>query len=258
MPDPSIASQASMEEAARKAISRLTKANEIQIKSALDNRLLNDSAIDWIYKSSEKDLISINQIISHPPSSYVKTLIKITPSRSLAKLSWQSAQLLAEDIILTIDIWNTDLDYKNEYLSRIKRQLSIIRTPPNKTKWIDKNNKEQAAWCYNYLRKKSIWASGLPEPRNQNELITGILYSIDAYGSTHIKTKEEFLESFYKAWKQNKYRTDGNERFDYHLPLKKETKRKLAKISALSNISEAKMLDTIIQEAYVRLEADKY
>lgn len=258
MPDPSIASQASMEEAARKAISRLTKADEIKIKSALDNRLLNDSAIDWIYKSSEKDLISINQIISQTPSTYAEKVLGRVPSRRLARLDWQSAQLLAEDIILTIDTWDTDLNDKNEYLRQIKTQLSVMRTPPKKTKWIDKNNKDQADWCYNYLRKKSIFAPELPEPRNQSELLTGILYSIDSYRSTYIKTKDKFLDSFYKAWKQHKYRADGNERFDYHLPLKKETKRKLAKISALSNISEAKMLDTIIQEAYVRLEADKY
>lgn len=53
-----------------------------------------------------------------------------------------------------------------------------------------------------------------------------------------------------KAWQQKQFRDNGGTKKQYHLPLTKNTKSQLADLAAKLNISEYKVLEKLIEDAY--------
>ena len=52
------------------------------------------------------------------------------------------------------------------------------------------------------------------------------------------------------AWAQKKFRDSGKTKKEFHLPLTKQSKNKLQKLSSLKNCSESELLETLINECY--------
>ena len=54
------------------------------------------------------------------------------------------------------------------------------------------------------------------------------------------------------AWAQKKFRDSGKTKKEFHLPLTKQSKNKLQKLSSLKNCSESELLEILINECYTQ------
>ena len=58
------------------------------------------------------------------------------------------------------------------------------------------------------------------------------------------------IQKLKKAWQQKQFRDKGGLKKPYHLPLTKKTKSQLVALAEKMNISETKILEKLIEEAY--------
>lgn len=155
--------------------------------------------------------------------------------------------------ILLIDQYQSTLESKKEYISRLLNSFNEIKNNKSTYKWIDPDNTDQTEWILNHLttiRKTKIfiepifYIETIFRQCNQYEAIFLLLAAIP------MKEKELTLLKLKKAWSQQKFRMSGKAKKAHHLPLTKDTTKKLKALSEVMNMSESQILENLIGEKY--------
>lgn len=154
------------------------------------------------------------------------------------------------------------LDDKIKVLDNIYSLWKKVLKSDNYSKWLDSKDIKQLEFAQGYLVKKRWYlrTTGI-DPLNYKEVREAVLASIDIIDcdideSQLIKTrghsdrKKIFIKDMKGVWSSRKYRDAGKTKKPYHLPLTKETKRRLEKMSRIENRSETEMLDILINLEY--------
>lgn len=128
-------------------------------------------------------------------------------------------------------------------------------------KFILKNyidNKDFISWAVEYTKNKH---RSRTHPRaysiNINEELTFFLGFWDDF---YIHDKYRYLveiNQLKKAWQQKEFRDKGATKKAYHLPLTKKSKQQLTRLAEFKDLSEAKVLEKIIELAYKTEMCDK-
>ncbi|MGE6330390.1 hypothetical protein ACQKCW_07305 [Psychrobacter pacificensis] len=157
---------------------------------------------------------------------------------------------------------NVQLDDKIRMLDNIYSLWKKVLKSDNYSKWLDSKDIKQLEFAQGYLVKKRWYlrTTGI-DPLNYKEVREAVLASIDIIDcdideSQLIKTrghsdrKKIFIKDMKGVWSSRKYRDAGKTKKPYHLPLTKETKRRLEKMSDVRGLSETAMLDVLINRFY--------
>ncbi len=162
---------------------------------------------------------------------------------------------------------NVHVDQKIEGLNSIASLWRTIEGLNNCSKWLKSRDIKQIEWAENYLKSKGVLIRNNLDPINYESKRALILASIDIMNtglgamlllkasdlkraSRRSHHEELFIDKMKRAWSQQKYRDAGKTKKPYHLPLTKETKSRLEKMSEVQGLSETAMLDILINRFY--------
>lgn len=152
--------------------------------------------------------------------------------------------------------------YKNDkltYMIKIREFYAAYRTNDRYFEWLNIKDNSQLVWAQNYLEKCGIllkpdgFISNSPTMK-----IAQIEASIDSIGnfepldssSNTPPTRLLFINKMRRAWSQKNFREAGKVKSKYHLPLTKQTRKRLEKIAKVYGESDTATLELLINSAY--------
>ncbi|UNT63703.1 hypothetical protein IHE37_08235 [Acinetobacter towneri] len=150
---------------------------------------------------------------------------------------------LYKDLILNLDLVELDASAKLNRLVQLNQNYDQFKTPHKQIDWLDLKNEKQIEWAYGYLAKKNIQ----PFATNSTRFLD-LIYYFNCLPTDY--PRQQFLGKMQKAWEQVKFRAAGKTKKSYHLPLTKDCKKKLNKLSELMNKNENEVLEILINERY--------
>ncbi len=152
--------------------------------------------------------------------------------------------------------------YKNlklNYVIHARNIFAYYRTNDKYFEWINTKDSNQLIWASKYLEKNKT----LIEPKgfiadSTAKKLAQIKASIDVVGlyegSVNTPkmppTRLLFINNMRRAWSQKKFREAGKTKSKYHLPLTKQSQKRLAKMADVKGLSETAMLDILINSEY--------
>lgn len=152
------------------------------------------------------------------------------------------------------------LDSKLGLLNSLKEDWANLRKYDNYSEWLDEKNTKKTRWTADYLIKNGLNLESLSTVSDIEESRVLILASLDSIDYLQKTSEGELglpshrklliIDKMKKAWNTKKYRDAGKTKTPYHLPLTKETKRRLENMSRIKNRSETEMLDVLINSEY--------
>ncbi|WP_058369639.1 hypothetical protein [Psychrobacter sp. ENNN9_III] len=152
------------------------------------------------------------------------------------------------------------LDSKLGLLNSLKEDWANLRKYDNYSEWLDEKNTKKIRWTADYLIKNGLNLESLSTVSDIEESRVLILASLDSIDYLQKTSEGELglpshrklliIDKMKKAWNTKKYRDAGKTKTPYHLPLTKETKRRLENMSRIKNRSETEMLDVLINSEY--------
>lgn len=173
------------------------------------------------------------------PSSFSLNWRTNNPDFQINKLDYDT-------LIREYDIWEIHAKDKLIFIKESINQFIHNKTQDDKIAWLNANDPTQLEWAINYLKKSNFYNT-IPyfhSVTSQYDLILIILDSLEYH------YRSIFIEKMKKSWTQQKYRNSGKVKSQYHLPLTKDCKTKLNKLSLIMNMSENKLLEVLINEKY--------
>jgi len=165
-----------------------------------------------------------------------------TPIINFQKYDYQT-------LITTYDLLEMDIKSKLNMIQNSFNAFKNFKTPDNEISWINPNEIKQIEWSINYLKKLNLYIPSFFEYSDINQY-EQILITLDSTHPHYPLQRTVFIEKMKKSWTQQKYREAGKVKTNYHLPLTKDCKEKLKKLSALMNMNENKLLEKLINEKY--------
>lgn len=161
-----------------------------------------------------------------------------------------------EQLITKYDILDTNFQDKLSQLKLANEGFNYLSVPDKEISWINPDDELQLKWAKEYLFKifQNPPLNYTPPSKkinlNQLSLYDQILIDLDHYSYLNPAVRTILIEKMKKSWSQKKYRQSDKVKKNYHLPLTKDCKDKLSKLSALMNLSENKVIEKLINERY--------
>ncbi|ENU70085.1 hypothetical protein [Acinetobacter baumannii] len=169
------------------------------------------------------------------------------------KLKIKQTEDLFSIFIHLIDQYQSTLESKKEYISNLLNSFNGIKNNKNTYKWIDPDNTDQIEWILNYLTT-TLRTKVIVGP---SHYINVILRQCTKYETIFlllaerpIQDKELTILKLKKAWSQQKFRLSGKAKKAHHLPLTKDTTKKLKALSEVMAMTESQILENLIGEKY--------
>lgn len=150
------------------------------------------------------------------------------------------------------------IDAKIDLLNSTRLRWYAVCQKDNYSEWLDEKDVKQIKWTKDYLNPKGHYCDIAVDKSDYSDIRAVILSSLDIIDPPSIDYKsykpsdhkELTIDKMKRAWSQQKYRDAGKTKKPYHLPLTKETKRRLEKMSDVRGLSETAMLDVMINRFY--------
>ncbi|WP_335953685.1 hypothetical protein [Acinetobacter higginsii] len=209
----------------------------------MENNLVPLEQLDWIDKSDNRKLIWL--------------LTRIHLDLNLT-LPIGVHNTLYKDFLSILDsTLPLDINSKISFIQNKKREWESIKTPEKEIAWLDKSNKIQLRWTWEYLNKFYKNINPFHPIQNNEELYSAILASFDIQSYGIPSDKKLFMDRMKKTWSQKKFRDSGKAKKPYHLPLTKSTEKHLEKLAEIKNLSKSKVLEELIIKEYETMILDE-
>lgn len=212
------------------------------LKINMENHLVPLEQLDWIDKNDNRKLIWLLTKIQL--DLYLKLPIGINNT-------------LYKDFLLTLDSMILDINSKITWIQNKKMEWETIKTPEKEVAWLDKSNKIQLIWSWEYLNKFYKNINPFHPPQNNEELYSAILASFDNQSYGIPSDKKLFIDRMKKTWSQKKFRDSGKAKKNYHIPLTKSAQSQLEKLAELKNKSKENVLEELICREYESINLDE-
>lgn len=205
------------------------------------NNLIDLEHLEWIDKKDFRKLIWIlNKLI---------TEFAVSPYPTTASLYI--------DFIYLLDSLKVDINYKVNFITKAKLEYPQISTDEKDSKWINKDNKNQLFWGWEYLQKFNKATNIFFRPQSNEDYYNAILASLDAMSYEHASDKKLFIDRMKRTWSQKKFRDSGKAKKPYHIPLTKSTQTKLEKLAELKNKRKDQVIEDLIMKEYEATDLDE-
>lgn len=230
----------------------LFEANRIQSTYQFKKSSFYTIQNEYFYADLIKNINNQNTFIAFPPAYNFFNRI----SKNSFSINWKNTTPIIhfqkydyQALITTYDLLEMDITSKLNMIQNAFNTFKNFKTPDNEISWINPNEKKQIEWSINYLKKLNLYIPSSFEYSDINQY-EQILITLDSISPHQVLQRTVFIEKMKKSWTQQKYREAGKVKTNYHLPLTKDCKEKLKKLSALMNMSENKLLEKLINEKY--------
>lgn len=211
-----------------------------------------------LYPELIHSLNTTSKFITYPPQNHIPTG-SISFNRGFHHFKKTTGSPL-DLLIFEIDKIFIDIEEKLKYLETLKLDWQAVQTPSKMISWIDPRNTKQISWAIEYLRKKNdlVTTTAIPLDLSENldKYIT-LIITFDNYVFSNNDARTLFFEKMKKSWSQQKFRAEGKTKKNYHLPLTKNSKDKLEKLSELMNMKENQVLEELIDEKFHNIATDQ-
>lgn len=206
-----------------------------QIKFDKEIYFIGDELIKWIDQNNNRLLIIIINFLL----------------RNNCLLMMQKHTNNYSYLIYLLDIRNSTRDYKLNTLNEARQFWSSIEYQKSKYSWINKLDYDQIEWLWDYLKKMNKLVVFPVLPLNINQRYEYILSCFDLIGALQGPAPLDLLLiKIKKTWAQKKYRDSGKIKKPYHLPLSKDSHKKLKQLSDIFNKSQSDVLEFVIDKSY--------
>lgn len=213
------------------------------IQSDLENMLVPDGHLEWIKRDDQRLLI---WLLSEMDTS---THPALNDSKRLTLLNFVSAEDRYEEFVLTMDRLNINLEAKKQFLRQWKEDWATEACPNSEIDWIDPKDDAQLRWAWEYLQKKQEGVA-IPSPVTNAELYGAVVASLDRLAKRDPAVREHMLDKMRRTWAQRKYRESPKAKKQHHLPLTKQTHRRLEWLSENWACRKSEVLERLINQAY--------
>lgn len=140
-----------------------------------------------------------------------------------------------------------DADAKVNSMSVLKSWCIDRNNSLDEHIWLDKNDKAQIKWAWEYLSKRLYIFTN--KPLIEIEQYYTLIAYIDTWPN-HPAELNDILGKAKRAWSQKKHRQKLNNRKTYNIPLSVESKTQLNQLAEAEDKKIYITLEKIIQEAY--------
>lgn len=208
----------------------------------MENYLIPLDFLDWIEKDNNRILI---------------WLLNTVPLELNLMLPIGINSTLYKDFLLILDSSLLDVNSKISLIQNKKRNWENIKTPEKEVNWLDKSNKIQLTWTWEYLKKFYKNINPFHPPQNNEELYSAILASFDNLSYETPSDKKLFMDRMKKTWSQKKFRDSGKAKKNYHIPLTKTTQMQLEKLAEFKNLRKDQVIEELILKEYEATQLDE-
>ena len=160
----------------------------------------------------------------------------------------------------SIDHIFQDKNKKIKIMDHARLLWSDIYDQCTYTNWIETADDYQIKWLKKYLEDKGCYINGIRGISSTEHFHSVLLAALDfidieSFGLESRKYKEtdskrKFIDRMKKSWNQKVHRDSGMVKKQYHLPLTKNTKDRLNKISIIEGLSDSAILERLINKEY--------
>jgi len=187
-----------------------------------------------------------SEFITNKPSEYLDFGIFYN--------SKKQSKSLYENFIYEIDKLNIGLEEKINFIQDLKREWFSNREKYELKKWINESDSEKLNWINEYIWKKppiKIFASeDIKFAANTASPYHSVVIKLCGFSFNSLDSRELYIEKMKKSWSQKKFRDAGKTKKPHHLPMTKDSIKKIKKLSQLLNMTEQKIIETLIEEKY--------
>lgn len=160
-----------------------------------------------------------------------------------------------ENLIYYIDLLVLNIESKISFMDKIRLEWELHITQHNiNYNWIDPSDDNQIDWSIKYLEKKEKYYPDFLINRQNTSKYYELLILLDniypVKSSYDLLKTTKFYETMKKSWGQQKYRSLGNLRKPYHLPLTKSAQTQLEKLAELKNTKKENIIEELIAQEY--------
>jgi len=212
------------------------------LKINMENNLVPLEQLDWIDKNDNRKLI------------WLLTRIQLDFNLTLPV---GVNNILYKDFLFILDSMILDINSKITFIQNKKREWEAIKTPEKEVNWLDKSNKIQLKWTWEYLNKFYKNINPFHPPQNNEELYSAILASFDNLSYGIASDKKLFMDRMKKTWSQKKFRDSGKAKKPYHIPLTKSTQAQLEQLADFKNLRKEQVIEELINKEYEATHLDE-
>lgn len=212
------------------------------LKINMENYLIPLGFLDWIDKDNDRILIWLLNTVPLELNLILPIGINTT---------------LYKDFLLILDSSLLDVNSKISLIQNKKREWEAIKTPEKEVNWLDKSNRIQLKWTWEYLNKFYKNINPFHPPQNNEELYSAILASFDNLSYGIASDKKLFMDRMKKTWSQKKFRDSGKAKKPYHIPLTKSTQAQLEQLADFKNLRKEQVIEELINKEYEATHLDE-
>lgn len=159
-----------------------------------------------------------------------------------------------------IDCIFQEKNRKIKIIERARLVWSDLYNQCTYTDWVENADEKQVRWLKKYLEDKGVYISDIQGISSTEYFHSVLLASLDFIDIKPFiledkkykepDSKKKFIDRMKRSWSQKVHRDSGRAKKQYHLPLAKNTRDRLRKMSMVEGVSESGILEKLINEAY--------
>lgn len=159
-----------------------------------------------------------------------------------------------------IDCIFQEKNRKIKIIERARLVWSDLYNQCTYTDWVENADEKQVRWLKKYLEDKGVYISDIQGISSTEYFHSVLLASLDFIDIKPFiledkkykepDSKKKFIDRMKRSWSQKVHRDSGRAKKQYHLPLAKNTRDRLRKISMIEGVSESGILEKLINEEY--------
>ena len=149
---------------------------------------------------------------------------------------------------------------KIKIMERARLLWSDLYNQCTYTDWIKNADDKQVRWLKKYLEDKGMYISDIQGISSTEYFHIVLLSALDFIDIKPFilenkkykepDSKKKFIDRMKRSWSQKVHRDSGRAKKKYHLPLAKNTRDRLRKMSMVKKVSESDILERLINEEY--------
>ena len=160
----------------------------------------------------------------------------------------------------TLDFIPQEKNKKIKIMERARFFWTDLYNQCTYTDWIKNADDKQVRWLKKYLEDKGMYISDIQGISSTEYFHSVLLASLDFIDIKPFiledkkykepDSKKKFIDRMKRSWSQKVHRDSGRAKKKYHLPLAKNTRDRLRKMSMVEDVSESDILERLINEEY--------
>lgn len=233
------------------------------IKGNIDFYVVPDEQLKWINPEDSRLLLNLLVRIQSLKNCGNVPFINPTTNNIIYPQHFLSLPVFISNSLYNrfrfeLDTLNIPLLNKIEILNNEQYYWTQKNHNNKNHDWISDTNDNQINWAWNYLLKNNKFINRFNNPITPLDYFYYIQASIDQL--IYFPTAEciLFLDKMKKTWSQKKFRDSGKAKKQFHLPLTKDTHKKIEFLERYLNKSKSQVIEYLVEVEFQKTQTDEH